>query len=184
MLPGGTAAPIPGSNRAAVGPLHQLAAVGPIGPDHRLRGQRPTRRSNTNRAPSRSFVGGMHYRRQEPQASHNVRLRPLQGCPRRYGIAAPSLVYTDPLAVNDGSTGTGCPTLGLSQVGKEGVVGPLPGPILTPGAEVSLSPQRRQVKTMRQGGRSWGSIRQEQPVRTVGIGSRAEGISQGVAFRS
>ena len=60
---------------------------------------------------------------------------PLPAGPRR-NLAAPFFGGLHRLAVNDGSTGTGCPTLGLSQVGKEGVVGPLPGPILTPGAEV------------------------------------------------
>ena len=60
---------------------------------------------------------------------------PLPAGPRR-NLAAPFFGGLHRLAVNDGSAGTGCPTLGLSQVGKEGVVGPLPGPILTPGAEV------------------------------------------------
>ena len=80
-----------------------------------------------------------------------MRLRPFTR-----NLAAPFFGGLHRLAVNDGSAGT-APDPGR-QVGKEGF-GPLPGPILTPGAEVMEDNAPRW--------QSWGSIRQEQPVRST-----------------
>ena len=131
-----------------LGPLHQLAAVGPIGPDHlqsvvathqAFQYQPSTVAIPECRGTGQALnVGGMHYRRQQQPQSihHNVTFASLYPLARVVTSRPPFFGGLHRLAVNDGSTGTGCPTLGLSQVGKEGVVGPLPGPILTPGAEV------------------------------------------------
>ena len=121
-----------------LGPLHQFAARRPRQPRSPVvEGTGPTAvPAPTGRRP------GPEYRRDAPPLPTAV-----PGCPPLCGTCAPSPSWPrrslwapfpglHRLAVDDGRAGAGLPALGLSQLGMQCVMRPLPGAITTPGAEV------------------------------------------------
>ena len=103
VLPRRTAHQFQAPTAHQLGPLHQLAAVGPIGPDH-LQSVLATHQAFQYQPSTVAIlnVGGMHYRRQQQPQSihHNVTFASLYPLARVVTSRPPfSVVFTDWLSM-------------------------------------------------------------------------------------
>ena len=145
-----------------LGPLHQLAAVGPVGPKLPLTGDIAPADAPT---PAWRRPGLECCPDAPPLPATAPGYRPLCGacapspsCPHR-NPWAPLFGSLYRLAVDDRCAGAGLAALGLTGPGPQGVMRSLPGSVPAPSAEVMKgSAPRWQVI---------GSIRQEHPVRST-----------------